>query len=290
MPPAVPKTVPQTVHTRGGATGPSSFLAAGLALMAGEAVAQERMPSNCFALAQVPVERVWRASIGEPIDAAHVRIRYLNHASFAIEAEGGTLAVTDYTGFIGNPDVVPDVVTMNNAHSTHWTSNPDPRIPHVLPGWPQEGQPAFYELDLGSMLVRNVTTDTRGPFGEGARADGNSIFVFEAGGLCIGHLGHLHQIPDDAQYASIGRLDVVMVPVDGGYTMSTEAMAEVVSRLRASVVIPMHWFSGASLTTFLAEMEGQFQVVEVGGPDLELSLQDLPGSPTIMVLEPEYIP
>jgi L-ascorbate metabolism protein UlaG (beta-lactamase superfamily) len=290
MPHSVPQTVPQTVHTHAARTYPSCLVLAACALAAGSATAQERIPSNCFALAQAPVETLWRASIGEPIDAAHVRIRYLDHASFAIEAEGGTLAVTDYTGFIGNPDVVPDAVTMNNAHSTHWTSNPDPRIPHVLPGWPQEGQPAFHELDLGSMLIRNVTTDTRGPFGEGARADGNSIFVFEAGGLCIGHLGHLHQIPDDAQYASIGRLDVVMVPVDGGYTMSTEAMGEVVSRLRASIVIPMHWFSGASLQTFLAEMEGKFQVVETGGPDLELSLQDLPGSPTIMVLEPEFIP
>ncbi|MEZ5755950.1 MAG: MBL fold metallo-hydrolase [Paracoccaceae bacterium] len=260
--------------------------------LAAPAAAQERIPSNCFALAQGPMspERVWRAAIGAPIAEGHVRIRYLDHASFAIEAEDGTLAVTDYTGYIGNPDVVPDVVTMNNAHSTHWTSNPDPRIPHVLPGWPQEGGPAVHELDLGSMLVRNVTTDTRGPFGEGARADGNSIFVFEAGGLCIGHLGHLHQIPDDGQYASIGRLDVVMVPVDGGYTMSTEAMSEVVRRLRASVVIPMHWFSGASLTAFLREMEGQFQVVEVGGPELDLSLQDLPGRPTIMVLEPGFIP
>ena len=298
MPEPVPMVVPQTVHTRGAGTKPSRLVAAG-AVVAGlmvwasgpmPAAAQERIASNCFALAQGGAERVWHAAIGEPLDEAHVRIRYLAHASFAIEAQGGTLAVTDYTGFIGNPDVVPDVVTMNNAHSTHWTSNPDPRIPHVLAGWPENGAPAFHELDLGAMLVRNVTTDTRGPFGEGARADGNSIFVFEAGGLCIGHLGHLHQIPDDAQYAAIGRLDVVMVPVDGGYTMSTAAMGEVVSRLRASVVIPMHWFSGASLETFLAEMEGTFQVVEVGGPDLMLSQQDLPGSPTIMVLEPEYIP
>ena len=80
---------------------------------------------------------------------------------------GGVMAVTDYTGWIGNPDVVPDVVTMNNAHSTHWTANPDPRIPHVLAGWPDANGPAQYELDLGAMLVRNVTTDTRGPFGEG---------------------------------------------------------------------------------------------------------------------------
>lgn len=287
MPQTVTQTVLQSVHTQRTLV-PGVVVALGL--IPGQVWAQERPQSNCFALADAGRERVWQASIGEPLDAEHVRIRYLAHASFAIEAQGGVLAVTDYTGFVGNPDVVPDVVTMNNAHSTHWTGNPDPRIPHVLEGWPADGQPAFHELDLGAMLVRNVTTDTRGPFGEGARADGNSIFVFEAGGLCIGHLGHLHQIPDEAQYASIGRLDVVMVPVDGGYTMSTAAMGEVVSRLRASVVIPMHWFSGASLQGFLAEMAGQFQVVDVGGPDLMLSLQDLPGSPTIMVLEPEYIP
>lgn len=53
-----------------------------------------------------------------------------------------------------------------------------------------------------------MTTDTRGPFGEGARKDGNSIFIFEAG-AGNGHLGHLHQIPSDEQYAAIGRLDVV---------------------------------------------------------------------------------
>jgi L-ascorbate metabolism protein UlaG (beta-lactamase superfamily) len=120
------------------------------------------------------------------------------------------------------------------------------------------------------------------------RPNANSIFIFEVAGLCIGHLGHLHQVPSPEQYATIGRLDVVMVPVDGGYTMSTEAMAEVVSRLRSSVVIPMHWFSGASLETFLARMEGSFDVVRTEQSSLELSLADLPGRPTIMVLTPEW--
>jgi L-ascorbate metabolism protein UlaG (beta-lactamase superfamily) len=178
---------------------------------------------------------------------------------------------------------------MNNAHGTHWTANPDPRIPNVLQGWPGDGAPADHRLDLGAMLVRNVTTDTRGPFGEGARRDGNSIFIFEAAGLCIGHLGHLHQIPSDEQYAAIGRLDVVMVPVDGGYTMRLQDMAGVLRRLRSSVVIPMHWFSEASLQGFLTEMSSEFTVVETGGAQIALSLDDLPSEPTIMVLEPAWL-
>lgn len=260
----------------------------GLALSAAHGQEAARPASNCFALAQ-GIERVMPARFGGQIVDDHVRIRFLGHASFAI-ATPGVLAVTDYTGYVGNPDVVPDVVTMNNAHSTHWTSNPDPRIPHVLKGWPEGAAPAMHDLDLGEMLVRNVTTDTRGRFGEGALADGNSIFVFEAGGLCIGHLGHLHQIPNDAQYAAIGRLDVVMVPVDGGYTLAVDDMVGVVRRLRSSVVMPMHWFSGASLRTFLTEMEAEFDIVETGMPEIDLALGELPGRPTILVLDPAPIP
>jgi L-ascorbate metabolism protein UlaG (beta-lactamase superfamily) len=259
-----------------------------LALIAAPAYAQERIPSHCIAIASAEPTIV-PVALEDGLEPDSVLIRYLDHASFAIVLADGTVAVTDYTGYLGTQDVVPDVVTMNNAHHTHWTAAPDPRIPNVLEGWPTNALPAEHRLDLGSMLVRNVTTDTRGPFGEGARRDGNSIFIFEAGGLCIGHLGHLHQIPSDEQYAAIGRLDVVMVPVDGGYTMRLQDMAGVVKRLRSSVVIPMHWFSRQSLDAFLADMSTEFTVVETGGAEIALSLDDLPSEPTIMVLDPAYL-
>jgi L-ascorbate metabolism protein UlaG (beta-lactamase superfamily) len=268
----------------------AGFMTAVLVLSASPIAAQDqdRTPSHCIALAK-NAARVIPVTFGEPVAAETVRLHYADHSTFLIETAGGLVAATDYTGYLGTIDVVPDVVTMNNAHSSHWTAAPDPRIPHVLEGWPVGRVPADHHLDLGEMLVRNVTTDTRGPFGEGAAADGNSIFIFEVAGLCIGHLGHLHQIPDATQYAAIGRLDVVMVPVDGGYTMSTAAMGEVVSRLRSSIVIPMHWFSDASLEAFLTEMEPQFDIVRLDGPELDISRDRLPGRPTIMVMTPAWL-
>jgi L-ascorbate metabolism protein UlaG (beta-lactamase superfamily) len=263
-------------------------LALAFCLLASPALAQDRIPSHCIAVAAAEPSVV-PVALGDGLDKEEVLIRYLDHASFAIVTPDGTVAVTDYTGYLGTQDVVPDVVTMNNAHSTHWTASPDPRIPELLRGWPSNGIAAEHRLDLGSMLVRNVTTDTRGPFGEGAVKDGNSIFIFEVAGLCVGHLSHLHQIPSEAQYAAIGRLDVVMVPVDGGYTMRLEDMAGVVRRLRSSVVIPMHWFSQASLQAFLAEMSAEFTVVETGGAEIALSLGDLPSQPTVMVLDPAWL-
>jgi L-ascorbate metabolism protein UlaG (beta-lactamase superfamily) len=252
------------------------------------AAAQERIPSHCQAIAAAEAQVV-PATFGAPLEDDSVRLRFVDHAMWLIETPGGMRAVTDYTGFIGAPDVVPDVVTMNNAHATHWTPNPDPRIPHVLRGWGDGTGPAVHALDLGEMLVRNVTTDIRPRLGGQVRAEENSIFIFEVAGLCIGHLGHLHQVPTDEDFISIGRLDVVMVPVDGGYTMPVSDMAQVVSRLRSSVVLPMHWFSGASLDEFLRDMEAQFRVVRLDQPDIELSLDLLPSEPTIIVLKPAFL-
>jgi L-ascorbate metabolism protein UlaG (beta-lactamase superfamily) len=267
----------------------TALVCLGLALtLASPGQAQDRIPSHCIAVAE-GIERVMPATFGAPLSDNTVRIRYLDHASFLIETPGGLTAVTDFVGYTGLRPLVPDVVTMNNAHGTHWTANPDPAIPHVLRGWGDATGPADHRLDLGEMLVRNVPTDVRGGFDAGVRANGNSIFVFEVAGLCIGHLGHLHHIPDDAQFAAIGRLDVVMVPVDGGYTLDLPSMVSVVQRFRSSVVVPMHWFSGASLERFLTRMESEFQVVRLDQPDIELGLHKLPSQPTIMVLQPAWL-
>jgi L-ascorbate metabolism protein UlaG (beta-lactamase superfamily) len=258
-----------------------------LALMTSPALAQE--PSACIALAQSDTQVV-PVAYGDPLPKGTVRLRFLNHASFALETPGGVTVITDYTGLIGNPDVVPDVITMNNAHDSHFTDHPDPRIAHVLRGWGSPGLPALIDMTVGDLRIRNVTTDLRGPFGEGSRADGNSIFLFEAAGLCIAHLGHLHQRLSTSQRARIGRVDVVMVPVDGGYTMDQRAMAQVVQDLHARLILPMHWFGPDTLAAFLAKSAGQFEVMQAGGPEVEISRTTLPRHPTILLLAPALIP
>lgn len=258
-------------------------------LMAQGAVAQERTPSHCVALAEASpgLEYVVPASLG-PVVSETVRIHYIAHASFLIRSHGDLNMVTDFTGFTGSAPMIPDLVTMNHAHDTHWTANPDPAIEHVLPGWGPFGEGITHRLDLGEVLIRNVSTDIRSQF-SAVEEKGNSIFVFEMAGLCIGHLGHLHHEPDAEQYAALGRLDVVMAPVDGGYTLDLPTMMRVLKRLRSSVVIPMHWFSLFALDDFLTGMSDEFAVVEVGGPSLDISLDRLPGRPTIMVLRPAWL-
>lgn len=256
----------------------------------GLAAQNTRTPSHCIALANdIDGGRfIQFASYDVDVAPETVRIHYIAHASFLIRTAGGLNMLTDFTGFTGNAPMIPDVVTMNHAHETHWTAFPDPAIPHALPGWGEFGRGIDHRVDLGEVLVRNVSTDIRSQF-SGTETNGNSVFIFEVAGLCIGHLGHLHHEPNDEQYAAIGRLDVVMAAVDGGSTVDLPTMMRIIDRLRSSIVIPMHWFGDFTLNAFLDGMRDNFQVVEVGGPALDVSLDRLPSRPTIMVLRPEWL-
>jgi len=247
------------------------------------AFAAPAIASPCFALAGFPSLpgatglRIVPASLED----SRATFTYLTHSTYLIESPAGVRAVTDYSGYLGEGPT-PDIATMNFAHSTHWTSTPDPAIRHVLKGWdPVNG--AEHYLKVGDIVVRNVTTDIRSWEESHIVENGNSIFIFEIGDLCIGHLGHLHHEPTDEQYALIGRLDVVMAPVDGGYTLSLPAMIRVLKRLRASVVLPMHWFGSGNLQIFLSGMAGDFAIARFPGPSLTVSAADLPGAPTVFV-------
>jgi L-ascorbate metabolism protein UlaG (beta-lactamase superfamily) len=195
----------------------------------------------------------------------------------------GVIIETDYAGRFGTGEA-PTVVTMNHAHETHFTNFPDPAIKHVLRGWNPEGGPAEHDLTVGDVHIRNVSTDIR-RWGGHVEPHGNSIFIFEVADLCIGHLGHLHQRLSAEQRALVGRLDIVFAPVDGTYTLDLASMIKVLKNLRASLVIPMHFFAGESLRAFIAGMRDDFDVRVSTDATIDISLESLPKQPTVLVLQ-----
>lgn len=236
--------------------------------------------------------------VGPPRDAARdfgwrlaalardeVRLTYVGHATFLIESPGGVRIATDYNDYV-RPRVLPDIATMNHAHSTHYTDHPDPAIKHVLRGWAEEFEkPARIDVNVGDVHVRNVPTNIRRWGGDTTERHGNSIFIFEIGSLCVAHLGHLHHTLTPQQLAEIGRVDVVLVPVDGSYTLDIEGMIEVLQGLKAPLMIPMHFFSSYTLNNFLARLATLNWTVERAElPTVVVSRATLPPSPKILVL------
>ena len=110
-------------------------LACLFALLATAATAQARRISHCIAIANADpgLEFIQQASWQAPLpDEFTVRLTYIDHSMFLLQTAGGLSAITDYNGFIGPVTKTPDIITMNNAHGTHWTAFPDPDIPHIL--------------------------------------------------------------------------------------------------------------------------------------------------------------
>jgi L-ascorbate metabolism protein UlaG (beta-lactamase superfamily) len=212
-----------------------------------------------------------------------VRITYVGHSSFLLESPQLVRIVTDYNGY-NSPPMLPDVVTMNHAHSSHYTDAPDPGIKHVLRGWgPSPDRPARHDLQVKDVHIRNVPTNIRTWGGETER-HGNSIFIFEMGSLCIAHLGHLHHTLTQQQLNEIGKVDVVLVPVDGGATLDLDGMVEVLAALKPSVMIPMHFFSSFTLERFVNRIKEKYEVEYSEIPSVVISRAALPPKPKLLVL------
>ncbi len=219
------------------------------------------------------------------LNSDQVRLTFLGHATFLIESPQLVRIATDYNDYVKSP-VLPDIVTMNHAHDTHYTDHPDPAIKYVLRGWGQTpDQPAIWDLKYRDVRVRNVPTNIRSFYGSTTTERyGNSIFIFEIANLCIAHLGHLHHTLTQQQLNEIGRIDVVMAPVDGSYTLDLDGMMEVLSALKAPLIIPMHFYNQYILDRFLDRARKLWDVETAEIPSVLVSKAMLPAAPKVLVL------
>jgi L-ascorbate metabolism protein UlaG (beta-lactamase superfamily) len=216
------------------------------------------------------------------LERDQARLTYIGHSTFLIESPQLVRIATDYNDYV-RPSIVPDIATMNHAHSTHYTLAPDPSIKYVLHGWADDQKPARVDVQYKDVRVRNVPTNIR-TFEGGTERHGNSIFIFEVANLCIAHLGHLHHTLTQQQLNEIGRVDVVLVPVDGSYTLDLDGMVEVLHALKAPLMIPMHYFSAYTLDNFLQRVRQDWDVEMAQIPSLVVSKTNLPAKPKVIVL------
>jgi L-ascorbate metabolism protein UlaG (beta-lactamase superfamily) len=271
-------TLPVSMSGRGAARCGLAMMLLWLAGAAAEAA--------CTAVAGLPLPYTPASAGAAAIPPGHVGIRFLGHSSFLIESPGGVSIVTDYNAYI-RPDELPDIVTMNHAHSSHYTEFPDPGIKLVLRGWDSGNGAADYDITFGDVRVRNVPTNIR----EGAlRGDGgteyggNSIFVFDVAELCIAHLGHLHHTLTPQHLAQLGPIDVLFAPVDGTWTLGHDDLIEVIEQIHPALVIPMHYFSGRILETFLAKTAERYPVRRNDASSVVLAREELPKHTEILVV------
>ncbi|MFB3881819.1 MAG: MBL fold metallo-hydrolase [Armatimonadota bacterium] len=215
-----------------------------------------------------------------------MKIRFLGHATFLITAAGKRIVTDPYEpggfgGAIGyGPLTEPaDLVTISHAHADHNYVGMVPGDPRVIS---QPGQEQH-----GGVLFRALTTHHDA--NRGAERGSNTVWVLEAEGLTLCHLGDLGHGLAAEDCVALGDINVLLVPVGGTFTIDAKGAAAVVNRLRPNIAIPMHYrtpktkLNLAPVDSFLS---GKAKVRQVAGSDLEVSANSLPEPTEIVVLQP----
>src|SRR5882672_3416633 len=116
------------------------------ALAQGSAPVKPEMMESCPGLVARERPRVSPAAFRvAALKEGEVRINYIGHSTFLIKSPRLVRIATDFNDYV-KPPVLPDIVTMNHAHSTHYTDRPDPDIKFVLRGWRDDGKPANHDM------------------------------------------------------------------------------------------------------------------------------------------------
>ena len=163
-----------------------------------------------------------------------MKIRYIGHACFAVETNAGLRLVIDpYDNSIGLTPVreTADAVLITHHHHDHDYVD-GVQGEYTLVDGPGASQ-------VGDVRITGITLphDAAG----GAERGMVTAYLIEADGLRLLHMGDVGAMPPEDFFSSLGRIDVLMVPIGGRYTVDAVEALSICERVRPNLVIPMHY-------------------------------------------------
>lgn len=187
-----------------------------------------------------------------------MKLTWLGHACFLVEQDGYRIVLDPYADVVGHDDVRTEAheVLCSHGHYDHSAVGGVTRLP---------GRESPF-------TIRRVQTchDEQG----GALRGENTVHILETSEVSIAHLGDLgHQLTRE-QLDEIGRVDGVLIPVGGTYTVDAVGAKQVCEALSPKWVIPMHYRHGSYGFPVLLPVE-EFEklwpaVCRTDGPELEI--------------------
>jgi L-ascorbate metabolism protein UlaG (beta-lactamase superfamily) len=232
---------------------------------------------------------------------------WLGQACFLITTLAGSHILIDpphpQVGYAISAHSIPaDIVFVSHEHFDHNYVEAAQGQPKVVRGLTQP-HPTIVDKATFTHDGKTDTIDYRRVFAyhdndQGKERGPDAITVIETGGLRIAHLGDLGQLHLTSQQISdIGRVDVLMIPVGGFYTIDAKQAAEIVDELHPRIIIPMHYGTPklnpdlraklAPVDAFLAAMKGKARIVHIRDRDLAIDPRRMPKQPTVAVLRYE---
>jgi L-ascorbate metabolism protein UlaG (beta-lactamase superfamily) len=164
-----------------------------------------------------------------------MKIKWLGHACFLITSDKGTRIITDPFKVEGmtykEVTQEADIVTSSHAHNDHSNTDRVKGSPLIIRG--------KVDKTVKDVKIRAVPTyhDDK----EGRERGPNLAFCFEVDGINICHMGDLGHLLEKQEIDSIGKVDVLLVPVGGVFTLEAGQAVQLCGMLKPAIAIPMHY-------------------------------------------------
>lgn len=208
-----------------------------------------------------------------------MEISYLGHSSFKIIGKDISVVCDPFDmKMVGveMPKVSADVVTISHNHLDH---NNKAAVKGDFVCFDTPGE---YEIKGAEIIGIESDHDASG----GAERGKNTIFTYQIDGIHVCHLGDLGCALSSEQLEKMNRVDVLMIPVGGKYTIDAKEAAKVISDIDPKIVTPMHFRIGKMtdldpLDKFLDAIGKTPKKVDT----LKIQKKDLPEEMEVIVLK-----
>jgi len=155
-----------------------------------------------------------------------MKLSWHGHACFTLETDFGTVVFDPYEpGYVPGlelPELTADIVVSSHEHGDHY--------------YPQGVNLSGKEHGLKLRYI-----DTFHDEAQGRKRGKNTVTIVEAGDMRVVHMGDIGHLLSDEQLEALGRVDVLIIPTGGFYTIDARQAWQQVKAIRPKVTIPMHY-------------------------------------------------
>lgn len=209
-------------------------------------------------------------------------IHYHGHSEFLLESAHGFSILTDpYDASVGYPmrEYPVDAVTVSHGHGDHCCREK------------ARGDIAIVEEEGKFLLAPEVTVTAIPGFHDevqGAKRGKNLLMKIEMDGLTLAHLGDAGTALTQEQLDALGRIDILMLPVGGFFTIDAATACKVVRQVSPRIVIPMHYKTAANAEWPIGDETEFLQLMHAEGvaplPLLRVTKGDLGEQPRLALM------
>lgn len=214
-----------------------------------------------------------------------MQIIWHGHSCFKIQTKtnnGEVVVITDPFGKdMGSkiPKTVADIITVSHDHYDHNKVEGIGGEPFVISGPGEYESKGVFVYGVSSFHDKQT----------GAERGKNTIYVIKLldEDITIAHLGDLGHVLSDKELERLEKIDILLIPVGGKYTLGAKEAVEVISQIDPRIIIPMHYKIAGLKTDDLAGVDDFTKEIGIKTENvnkLKISKKDLPQDETKVVV------